>query len=100
MQQDLKVRFQDQFETTCKRSTFRLRGMTLNPHPTYPSVGHYVLRLHQQAHPQAGRLTGRIQHVTSGEFVDFACNEDLLAWLVHHATQWRARSNDASQDSA
>lgn len=60
--------------------------MSLNPHPTFPATGHYVLRLHHGARPQAGQLTGRVQHVSSGEWADFASGEDLLAWLRRHAS--------------
>ncbi|MDN3922934.1 hypothetical protein [Roseateles violae] len=59
--------------------------MTLNPHPTYPAAGHYVLRLHQDALHGAQRLAGRIQHVSSGDSADFASGADLLAWLAGHA---------------
>ena len=48
-----------------------LPPMTLNPHPTYPAAGGYVLRLHRDACPVAGRLMGRIEHVASGEMHRF-----------------------------
>ena len=61
--------------------------MTLNPHPTYPAAGGYVLRLHRDARPSAGHLVGRIEHVASGDSADFASGERLLEWLAQHAAQ-------------
>lgn len=61
--------------------------MTLNPHPIYPAAGGYVLRLHRDACPAAGRLMGRIEHVASGESSDFASGEALLDWLAAHCAQ-------------
>lgn len=59
--------------------------MVLNPHPIYPSAGRYVLRLHRDARPQQGQLSGRIEHVTSGDGTDFGSAADLLDWLTRHA---------------
>lgn len=61
--------------------------MTLNPHPSHPSTGSYVLKLHRDAQPQHGLLCGRIEHIASGDSSDFACSEALLAWLLQHAAQ-------------
>jgi len=60
--------------------------MTLNPHPTYPAAGAYVIRMHRDARPESGQLVGRAEHVASGESTDFATAQDLLAWLIQHAT--------------
>ncbi len=70
--------------------------MVLNPLPIYPSAGRYVLRLHRDASPQQGRLAGRIEHVTSGDTIDFAGSADLLDWLTRHAAHLRecARAAD------
>ncbi|HXD07528.1 MAG TPA: hypothetical protein VN680_15865 [Burkholderiaceae bacterium] len=65
--------------------------MTLNPLPIYPAAGGYVLRLHRDARPEAGDLSGRIEHVNSGDRADFISCEELLRWLVQHAAQIRAR---------
>ena len=59
--------------------------MVLNPHPIYPSAGRYVLRLHRDSRRQHGQLFGRIEHVASGEGMDFASAADLLDWLARHA---------------
>lgn len=61
--------------------------MTLHPHPHYPSAGGYVLKLHRDALTGRGRLSGRIEHIASGEAADFASGEALLAWLLRHAAQ-------------
>jgi len=75
----------DRNETTSRRQLWTLSPMTLNPHPIYPIAGGYVLRLHRDACPAAGRLMGRIEHVVSGESTDFASGEQLLDWLAQHA---------------
>lgn len=67
--------------------------MILNPHPTYPAAGGYVLRLHRNTHPAAGQLVGRIEHVASGDNADFASGKQLLDWLAQHATQVLAGHN-------
>ena len=63
--------------------------MTLNPHPTYPSAGAYVVRLHRDARPESGQLVGRAEHVASGDSTDFATAQELLAWLMQHAAGTR-----------
>ena len=59
--------------------------MTLNPHPTYPAAGAYVIRMHHDARPESGQLLGRAEHVASGDSTDFATGQELLAWLIRHA---------------
>ena len=61
--------------------------MVLNALPLYPSAGRYVLRLHRDSLPQQGLLSGRIEHVVSGEATDFASAADLIDWLTRHAAQ-------------
>jgi hypothetical protein len=68
----------------------------LSRQPVFPSAGRYVLRLHRDAAPHAGSLTGRIEHVTSGESVDFASGEELLDWLSRHAVQVLGAENKDS----
>lgn len=70
--------------------------MTLNPHPDHPSAGCYVLKLHRDAAPRRGRLCGRLEHVASGELVDFANADALLAWLVQHAARTLAPPSGAA----
>ena len=59
--------------------------MTLNPLPSFPSAGCYVLKLHRDARPDDGVLRGRLEHIASGDAVDFADAQALLAWLLTHA---------------
>lgn len=58
-------------------------AVTLNPLPVYPSAGRYVLRLHRDA-MQSAALAGRIEHVTSGDSIDFNSAAELVAWLHRH----------------
>lgn len=59
--------------------------MSLNPLPDHPSSRCYVLKLHRDADPRRGRLSGRLEHVVSGAFIDFASTGALLDWLRRHA---------------
>jgi hypothetical protein len=68
--------------------------MTLNPLPTYPSAGCYVLKLHRDASPATDQLCGRLEHITSGEHVDFASAQELLAWLAQHARRVHGVESD------
>lgn len=61
--------------------------MTLNPRPTYPAAGGYVLRLHRDARLAGDHLVGRIQHVASGDWTDFSSGAKLIEWLAQHAAQ-------------
>lgn len=72
--------------------------MILNPHPIYPSAGRYVLRLHRDALPQAGRLAGRIEHVSSGDSIDFTSSDELLRWLSSHASDALPGSPESPAD--
>lgn len=65
--------------------------MTLNPHPIHPAAGAYVLRLHRDARPADGPLMGRIQHVASGDWADFASSSELHDWLARHFAQVQAK---------
>ena len=66
--------------------------MNLNSLPIHPVCGGYVLRLHRDARPAEGQLWGRVQHVASGEWTDFASGAELLAWLMGHAERIAAAS--------
>lgn len=61
--------------------------MTLNPTPLYPSAGCYVLKLHRDALLPDAALSGRIEHIVSGDAGDFASGVALLAWLLEHAAR-------------
>jgi hypothetical protein len=59
--------------------------MVLNAQPTHPSSRCYVIKLHRDAEPLFGKIFGRLEHVVTGEAVEFATKEDLLTKLMHHA---------------
>lgn len=63
--------------------------MTLNPQPTYPSLGSYVLKLHRDALPNQGKLRGRLEHIATGEGFEFADAEALVTGLARHAAAQR-----------
>jgi len=70
--------------------------MTLNPQPTYPSLGSYVLKLHRDAAPHEGQLRGRLEHIASGEAFEFGDAAALVAGLARHAAaQRRTAASDA-----
>lgn len=68
--------------------------MTLDMHPIHPTAGSYVLRLRGDAEPRLGRLSGRLEHIVSGDCLDFGSGEELLAWLLLHAAQALPPLND------
>lgn len=63
--------------------------MTLNPHPLYPISGCYVLKLHRDAAPRHGELSGRLEHVVSGDSAEFDSIATLVEWLMAHAARSR-----------
>lgn len=62
--------------------------MALNPRPTYPASGCYVLKLHRDSVPQDGRIAGLLEHVSSGECLGFDSAAQLLTLLVGHAAAY------------
>ena len=58
--------------------------MTLNPVPSYPSTLCYVLRLHRDSQPACGRISGRLEHVATGETMPFEDAAALLTALAAH----------------
>jgi hypothetical protein len=63
--------------------------MTLNPLPSHPSHTCYVVKLHRDARPQQGELYGRLEHIVSGDSVEFASAQALVDALLRHAAQLR-----------
>ena len=59
--------------------------MTLQSTANFPNGRCYVLKLHRDATPATGCLIGRLEHIASGEHVDFANGEELLSWVARHA---------------
>ncbi|MBI3775209.1 MAG: hypothetical protein HY273_06600 [Gammaproteobacteria bacterium] len=56
--------------------------MTLDPRLPYPSARSYVLKLHRDALPEHGKLSGRLENMTSGRHYDFNSGEQLLTCLL------------------
>lgn len=65
--------------------------MPLDPRPPYPHAGCYVLKLHRDADPAAGKLRGVIEHVASGDAMSFHSGAALQAVLLGHAAAVQAR---------
>jgi hypothetical protein len=63
----------------------------LDTHPSYPSVRAYVLKLHRDARPAAGKVIGRLENVTTGEQFVFGNAEELLAALARDVSRTRIR---------
>ena len=70
--------------------------MTLRSIPNFPSTRCYVLKLHRDAAPADGRLQGRLEHMASGEHVDFASGNELLAWVARHAASLDVRGPEGT----
>ena len=56
--------------------------MVLQKHPSFPATRSYVLKLHRDATPEAGKLVGRLEVVHSGEQLEFANGDELLACIA------------------
>jgi hypothetical protein len=59
----------------------------LATHPSYPNALAYVLKLHRDSRPGAGRLMGRLENVTTGEQFVFASAEELITCLAQDAAR-------------
>jgi hypothetical protein len=62
--------------------------MILDARATLPSARCYVVKLHRDARPEQGQLRGRLEHIASGDQVDFNNADELLDWLARHASTW------------
>ena len=60
--------------------------MTLEINAAFPSSRCYVLKVHRDAQPEQGRLTGRLEHIASGDYINFDNGTQLLAWIAHHVS--------------
>lgn len=58
--------------------------MSLQSTATHPIHRSYVLKLHRDAAPAQGRISGRLEHIASGSHIDFASWEEMLSWLANH----------------
>ena len=61
--------------------------MILAVHPSYPNARAYVLKLHRDARPAAGKVIGRLENVTTGEQFVFGSAEELLAALARDVSK-------------
>ena len=61
----------------------RAPQMTLSNQVSYPQARAYVLKLHSDCAPSNSRLSGQLEHVTSGRVMHFHSAEELLACLVN-----------------
>ena len=68
----------------------------LDPLPTYPTAGAYVVQLHREASPETGVWIGRIEHVATGAHHEFTSGASLLAWLLKQSVNARPDSIDAT----
>jgi hypothetical protein len=59
----------------------------MSAHAVDASACVYVVRLHPLDRDQAGRLSGRLEHVISGRRHDFDNGDALLACLAHEQGQ-------------
>jgi hypothetical protein len=73
--------------------------MSLNPQPSYPAQGGYVLKLHRDARPQHGQLRGRLEHIASGATTDFDSAAALVEWLARHAAALAADTTTRSTEA-
>jgi hypothetical protein len=55
----------------------------LSAHPSYPNARTYVLKLHRDARPEAGRVIGVLENVSTGERFVFGSVDELVACLHH-----------------
>ena len=69
--------------------------MTLSNHANFPSTRCYVLKLHRNALPAQGRLCGRMEHIASGDHIDFDSGDELLAWIALHGAKIDAAVGEA-----
>ena len=58
----------------------------LDPLPTYPATGAYVVQLHRESRPEKGSWIGRIEHVATGANHEFTDSKSLIAWLLEQAS--------------
>ena len=49
--------------------------------PSLPARRSFVVQLHADADPAAGRFIGRVEHVTSGQATRFSGVQELVAFV-------------------
>ena len=60
--------------------------MSLATQSTHPGHRAYVVKLNRDAAPPVQTLSGRVEHLDSGEHADFASADELVHWLTRHAS--------------
>jgi hypothetical protein len=65
-----------------ERAVREAPDVILSAQPSYPNALAYVLKLHRDARPAAGRVMGRLENVSTGEQFVFGNAEELLACLA------------------
>ena len=73
--------------------------MVLANQPTYPQSRAYVLKLHCDAAPAEGQLSGFIENIATGKRFVFSSAEELIATLVRDAVDLRTQTDTSSADS-
>jgi hypothetical protein len=73
--------------------------MVLANQPTYPQSRAYVLKLHCDAAPAEGRLSGLVENIATGKRFAFSNAEELIATLVRDALDLRTETDTSSADS-
>lgn len=56
--------------------------MILSTHPSHPNSRAYVLKLHRDARPAAGRLAGSLENLSTGQRFAFGSVEELVTCLA------------------
>ena len=67
--------------------------MILNALPAWPTARSYVLKLHRDASPAFGNLTGRLENVATGEVYEFSSAWELFACLARDISAQTASPN-------
>jgi hypothetical protein len=73
--------------------------MVLANQPTYPQSRAYVLKLHCDAAPAEGQVSGLIENIATGKRFVFSSAEELIATLVRDAVDLRTQTDTSSADS-
>jgi hypothetical protein len=67
--------------------------------PAYPQSRAYVLKLHCDAAPAEGQVSGLIENVATGKRFVFSNAEELIATLVRDALDLSTQTDATSADS-
>jgi len=73
--------------------------VVLAKQPTYSQSRTYVLKLHCDAAPAEGRLSGLIENVATSQRFAFSNSEELIAALVRDALDLSTQTDTSSADS-